>query len=84
MIKRKTKNEKELLLEIGADPFSVDEQGVGAVTKAALENIFTFVITAFKIKFVFPNEQRINIPSQTTLSFKTILTDFSTFLMLLI
>ena len=36
----KEKNEQvELLLELGADPFSEDEQGVAAVTKAALSNI---------------------------------------------
>ena len=29
----------EALLELGADPFSEDEQGVAAVTKAALSNI---------------------------------------------
>ena len=36
----KEKNEKvELLLELGADPFSEDEQGVAAVTKTALSHI---------------------------------------------
>ena len=29
----------EVLLELGADPFSEDQQGVAAVTKAALSNI---------------------------------------------
>ena len=29
----------EVLLELGADPFSEDKQGVAAVTKAALSNL---------------------------------------------
>ena len=36
---KKTNETVDILLEIGADPFSEDEQGVAAVTKAALSNV---------------------------------------------